>query len=88
MRVHSTNEVNTTYPENPFVSQQAGVASTGEPASKRAFDDYLKSQIQQAGNQPVDQNKEAHVSGLLGGGFQPVLKVLPRPEPTLEEFAY
>jgi hypothetical protein len=87
MRVHSTNEVNTHYPENPFNTPNAGIASTGEKSSGLSFDDYLKTFVQQASVPQVTRNTENQVAGIFWGAF-PMLRVQTKPEPTLEDIAY
>jgi len=87
MRVHSTNEVNTLYQENPFSSQSAGIASTGRTASGFSFDDYLKSFVQQASAPQVTRDAENKIAGIFWGTL-PMLRVQTKPEPTLEDIAY
>ena len=85
MRIQSTYEVNTHYQENPFAPEQNSAQSHTDQSTNRSFSEYLQAQLQ-AGNTSVNGTVTTQVAGLLMG-LQPLLKVQPKPEPSLEDIA-
>jgi len=83
MRVHSTSEVNTHQQQNPFVSQNAGIASVGQTSSELSFAEQLKFQYQQVNAEAVTGKTESRIAGLYWG-FCPTLKEQSKPEPSLK----
>ena len=86
MRVYSTFAVNTNQQQNPFILQDAGLASTGQVHTEYSFAEQLKNQFQQAGAGNVNNSTASLAAGLYWG-FYPALKELIKPEPTLESDA-
>ena len=86
MRVHSTFAVNTHQQQNPFISQDAGLASAGRTHSEYSFAEHLKLQFQQAGAEKMTNSTVSLAAGLYWG-FYPTLKELIKPEPTHESNA-
>ena len=82
MRIHSTYEVNTHQQQNPFISQNAGLASAGKLNSELSFAEHLKLQFQQAGGD-MTGNRESLMAGLYWG-YYPSLREPLKPEPTLD----
>ena len=87
MRVNSTSEVSTNYPDNPNRPQNAGIASAGEHNANNTFEEYLRSCVQENTSAVSNRTTESQIAGKFFG-LQPMLKMQTRPEPTLEDIAH
>ena len=79
MRVDSIVSINAHQQNNPHAIEYAG-ASAGKTASGKAFEEYLKANMQQVSTQEVPRQAENQLAGLLMGYFAP-LKITFKEEP-------
>ena len=87
MRIQSTFEVNTSYQENPFISQNYPIASHGGKSANRSFSEFFLAQIQPNEN-PVSTRMTKTQPADISAGLQTMLTVPRIQQPMLEKLAY
>ena len=71
MRVDSIISINAHQQQNPHTIEYAG-SSTGKSTSGKAFEEYLRANLQQVSTQAVPRQTENQLAGLLMGYFPPL----------------
>ena len=85
MRVDSIISINAHQQHNPHTVEYAG-NSTSETTSGKTFEEYLRANLQQSGNQTVSRQTENQLAGLLMGYFTP-LRIAQKEEPKVNSNA-
>jgi len=85
MRVETIISINAHQKKKPHTTDYAGL-SNGKTASGKAFEDYLRANMEKVSTPVVSRHTENQLAGLLMGYYAP-LKITQKEEPKTESNA-